>query len=492
MSEKSVFVVTFPLITEPWQEDVLNKRINMCHRIYNQCVKKTRNKYKEMAKTRKFRAIRQELKEIREAKAEGEKKKTPREKELYTQLNQMYKDNGFTEFSMMSLAREQARDAGYKKNIDSTAASKVGKRLWTAWDKFLFGDGTEVHFSRYYDYNSVEGSYNTCGIRLLYTDKGNWKGNRWAVVWNKVYIPIRVSEDNMYEQEALRNEIAYNRIIRKVSNGKQRFYVQTIFRGTPPRKRDKKTGDFIHTLGHGRVGLYITLTKLTAVTDEGVKVYPLADGVEPIEDKIAEVQRKMDSSRRATNPDNYNEDGTIKKQGNKKVIWIRSNHYERLRTELKSLQTKQADVRKYEHECLANKILSLGDDFVINKQDFKSLQQRKEKTEYKEDGTQKSKKQFGTVIKNHAPSEFVQILNRKLESNGNVLHVVDVNELGINKFNHSTGDYDDRDSKAKTVKIEGQEIDKYTYMAFLLQNLTPDYSSIDRGQCSEKFMSIVS
>ena len=33
----------------------------------------------------------------------------------------------------------------------------------------------------------------------------------------------------------------------------------------------------------------------------------------------------MDRSRRATNPDNYNEDGTVKKQGNKKAKWNKSN-----------------------------------------------------------------------------------------------------------------------------------------------------------------------
>lgn len=55
-----------------------------------------------------------------------------------------------------------------------------------------------------------------------------------------------------------------------------------------------------------------------------------------------------------------------------------------------------------------------------------------------------------------------------------------------------TSDCEDRNNKTKIMKIEGQEIDKYTYMAFLLQNLTPDYKSIDQEQCCEKFMSIVS
>jgi hypothetical protein len=56
--------------------------------------------------------------------------------------------------------------------------------------------------------------------------------------------------------------------------------------------------------------------------------------------------RKLDRSRRSNNPDNYNEDGTIKKQGNKKVIWIKSNHYIETQNQLKELYRKQADIRE--------------------------------------------------------------------------------------------------------------------------------------------------
>lgn len=54
----------------------------------------------------------------------------------------------------------------------------------------------------------------------------------------------------------------------------------------------------------------------------------------------------MDRSRRVTNRNNYNEDRTIKKQGNKKVAWIKSNHYMKYQNELKEFYRKQADIRK--------------------------------------------------------------------------------------------------------------------------------------------------
>ena len=56
-----------------------------------------------------------------------------------------------------------------------------------------------------------------------------------------------------------------------------------------------------------------------AVSSESdVKILELADKVQNIENQKRLLLRKMDRSKRATNPNNFNEDGTIKKQGNKK------------------------------------------------------------------------------------------------------------------------------------------------------------------------------
>lgn len=75
----------------------------------------------------------------------------------------------------------------------------------------------------------------------------------------------------------------------------------------------------------------------------------------------------MDRSRRVTNRNNYYEDRTIKKQGNKKVAWIKSNHYMKYQNELKEFYRKQADIRKYQHECLANYMISLGNKVYVEK-----------------------------------------------------------------------------------------------------------------------------
>ena len=122
----------------------------------------------------------------------------------------------------------------------------------------------------------------------------------------------------------------------------------------------EKMGGIILAIGDIIVGIDIGTSTVSISSQSDVKIFELADRVQNIENQKLKFLRKMDRSRRATNPDHYNENGTIKKQGNKKVVWNQSNHYIKYQKELKELYRKQLDIRKYQHECLANYIIFLG------------------------------------------------------------------------------------------------------------------------------------
>ena len=51
------FIVEFPLKTEKYQEDILNKRFEIGRKIYNSLVNVTQKRYKEMIKTKKYRTL---------------------------------------------------------------------------------------------------------------------------------------------------------------------------------------------------------------------------------------------------------------------------------------------------------------------------------------------------------------------------------------------------------------------------------------------------
>lgn len=71
-----------------------------------------------------------------------------------------------------------------------------------------------------------------------------------------------------------------------------------------------------HPSGTGKVGLDIGPSTIAIVSHQDVKLLELADRVHDIEKQKQLLLRKMDRSRRATNIDNYNKDGTIKKSKN--------------------------------------------------------------------------------------------------------------------------------------------------------------------------------
>lgn len=385
------FIVQFPLRTEKYQEDILNKRFEIGRKIYNSLVTVSQKRYKEMIKMRKYRNLMSML--------TGNKKS---DKPILKQIDQIRKEYGLTEYSLHADVKEMQKH--FKKNVDSFTAQKIATTLWKSYDKLFYGNGKRVYYKKYGDMNSLEGKSNSTGIRLV--DE--------HLIWNGLNIPVVIDWNNPYEYQAMQSEISYCRIITKFVRNKYKFYVQVVFKGTPPTKFNKETGEIKHSLGEGDVGLDIGTSTIAISSNTDVKLLILADKVQNIEDEKRRLSRKMERSRRATNPENYNEDGTIKKQGSKKVIWNKSNHYVKYQNQLKELYRKQADVRKYQHECLANYIVSLGRNIYIEQMNFAGLQKKAAKTEKNDSGKFKRKKRFGKSLANRAPAMLMTIINRKL------------------------------------------------------------------------------
>ena len=110
--------------------------------------------------------------------------------------------------------------------------------------------------------------------------------------------------------------------------------------------------------------------------------------------------------------------------------------------QLKELYRKQTTVRKYQHECLANTILSMGDTFYVEEMNITALTKRAKKTELSEKaGKIKKKKCFGKSIGNRAPVMLLTILDRKLHYYGKELIKMNTWEAKASQYNHYTGEY---------------------------------------------------
>lgn len=458
------FVVEFPLKTEKYQEDILNKRFEIGRQIYNSLVNVTQKRYKEMIKTKKYRNLISLL--------TGNKKT---DKEFWKQINDIRKQYGMSEYSFHEDVKMMQKH--FKDNIDSFTSQKIATTLWKSYEKLFFGNGKRVYFKRYGELNSLEGKSNKTGIRLINN----------ILIWNGLKIPVSIDYNNYYEYQAMQCEICYNRIVRKYVRNKYKFYVQIVFKGISPVKVDTKTGEIKHCIGDGDVGLDIGTRTVAISSQTDVKILELADRVQNIENQKRKLLRKMDRSICATNPNNYNEDGTIKKQGNKKVIWNKSNHYIKYQNELKEVYRKQADIRKYQHECLANYIVSLGNKVYVEKMNFAGLQKRAKNTEKNDKGKFKRKKRFGKSLANKAPSMLLNIINRKLNYFGKKLIEIDTFEAKASQFNHFDGTYTKKSLSQRWNDFNGIKIQRDLYSAFLIMNIADDLKNFDISKCNERF-----
>lgn len=458
------FIIEFPLKTEIYQENILNKRFEIGRHIYNSLVNVTQKRYKEMIKTKKYRNLLSSL--------TGNKNS---DKEIWKQIDDIRKQYGMSEYSFHEDVKQMQKH--FKSNIDSFTTQKIASQLWKSYDKLFYGNGKKVYYKKYGEFNSLEGKSNSTGIRF--------KDD--MILWNGLEIPVVVDYDNYYEYQARQSKICYNRIMRKYVRNKYKYYVQIVFKGNPPVKVNTETGEIKHTIGNGDVGLDIGTRTIAISSQSDVKILELADKVQNIENKKQKLLRKMDSSRRATNPDNYNEDGTIKKQGNKKVIWNKSNHYIKYQNELKELYRKQSDIRKYQHECLANYIVSLGNKVYVEKMNFAGLQKRAKNTEKNDKGKFKRKKRFGKSLANKAPSMLLTIIDRKLGYYDEKLIEINTFEAKASQFNHFDGTYTKKSLSQRWNDFNGIKIQRDLYSAFLIMNISNDLKSFEVNKCNKRF-----
>ena len=162
----------------------------------------------------------------------------------------------------------------------------------------------------------------------------------------------------------------------------------------------------------------------------------------------------MDRSRRISNPNKYNEDGTINRSN--RDPWKYSKNYVKMRRLLKSLYRKKHAYIVDSHRELCNKLLSIARYFPVEKMHFQALQKKaketrrqEKKTEVKQkDGTvkviqkYKRKKRFGRSINRRAPARFLLELKRKAEAVGGVYAEVDTKEFKASQYNHVTDTYE--------------------------------------------------
>lgn len=469
------YVLTLKLDTNNRDESILDKRFEICRKLYNSILGLGLKRFKAVTELKVYRKLRKELAELNKSyyKDENSKKSKLNEKlrkEKYKELTTFLGEYGINEYSLINEMTPMYKS--FNKNIDNKTAQALASRAWKALDKLIYSNAERVNFIKFDELYSVEGKWNASGI--TYRDG--------VIKWNKLNLPVIIKNNDVYAQKAIQDRIKYCRIVRKMIRGKYKFYVQLVMEGFPPVKVTKD-GEIKRNIGLGSVGIDIGTRTIAFSSQYDVKLLELCPEVENIQKIKTRLSRKLDRQRRSNNSNNYNEDGTIKR--GIKLEWIKSNKYIKTQNELKDIQRKQADIRKQSHEKLANYIISLGDRILVETMQFQGLQKRSKKTTKNKQGKFNKKKRFGKSLSNKAPSMLIETINRKLKYDGLEILKINTQKVKASQYNHFTGEYNKKELKDRW--NNDIEVQRDIYSSFLIMNVNNDLETINQDKCIETY-----
>lgn len=532
------FVMTLPLDISLNEQDYLYKEFKKCGVIYNQLVSATTKMWHQLRKTRKYREL---MAAIAKATPDSDEQKTlfkQREKMLkeyrfsedafhklvvpyakhyainshiaqavasdvwkawstfffsqgkevhYKRLDDLAAISGKNNFTGIVL-----RPANLTTNNIESAKRKAQKAVEKRYDD-MYGRPDPKDDKKVVLPDEVKPQMEAEIAAAIAKIKPTIGKGNLRIVYGKHEFPVVLrnpkTQTGKYQQEALKCGVKYCRITRKWVKTKWKYYAQLVLEGYPPVKCDSN-GVMRHPVNQGRVGLDIGTQTLAISSNDICDLRVLAPSARAqargLTNEIARTTRAMNRSRRATNPKYYNSDGTIKRlkrqHGQKqKRKWKYSKRYYRLRAKLRNLYRKLADIRKMEHNILANELLQHGNEFIVEDMDYKALQKRSKKTKINaKTGRAHTKKRFGKSLSRCAPAKFITILTNKAVRNGGNVIKVDTFETKASQFDHTDESYTKKKLSERMAHLSsGEVVQRDLYSAFLLEHIDTETLKYD-------------
>lgn len=310
------------------------------------------------------------------------------------------------------------------------------------------------------DLHSIE--FRTAGFKLFDDAIQINKNSKVSVKFPFVF---RSTDEQRYLYAREREKVALVQIIKRVTGtGKRLYYANIVFSGIPYNYA---------TIGplNVQVGIDVGVSKLTAYASNGnMKTFELSIGQE-YKKKLARMNQELEWKRRIGNPQNYNDDGTIKAGV---LTWNYSKAYLRLRDKFKELNYTITQKRKHHINHIVKELMSMGDSFYVENLDFSKMQEKKPLEEKADGSGYKSRKNYGESLLFASPSMVLATLSEKLAYQDIQLIKLSTFDTKLAQINHLTGEYTKVSLAEKYRTIDGIHINRRLYTAFLLSQFDGD------------------
>jgi len=460
----------------------------------NELVSLMRKDYDQLIRTKRYRKLRKLY-----SNTEDKNKR----KILAKQLNEMQSEYNVT----WDFCRKSMILIGKKYGIDAVFALTKAEDIWRGMEKRLYDNGNNIHFSKYGELPCIRAKQINRGIPMsVKDDKIQFKLGK-TVFGIQINDRFQTDEINAVLSYLANPEIIDNKavntliedafcidtyrpcyatLVPKMIRGKYKIYLHLTIEGKAKPKYDKH-GNPRHKYGKGVVGADIGTQTVAYTSDTEVGLKNLSErgnSIQTSERKERLLYRAMDRSRRATNPQNYNEDGTVKKG---KKTWKYSNHYKKLKAKHSELCRINAINRQFAINEDANHLRSLGDTFVTEPKNASKLMKRTKETTVNSKGKFNKKKRFGKSIKNRCPSGFQTTVEKKFKDTGGT-YVEVPNNYRASQYDHTVDDYIKKKLSDRMYKLQdGTEVQRDWYSSFLLYCYDYRIYDIDKEKCVTEF-----
>ncbi|MDO4468013.1 MAG: hypothetical protein Q4C49_13580 [Bacillota bacterium] len=466
----------------------------MARRFSNVLTGHMKTRYEQMSRTKKYRKV----KELYSKACDNKDKKT--KQKLNAELNLLQKQYGLTWDQCRLLHKELYP----KYHLDSIFALTIAENVWKGVETLLFGKAKKLGFKKRGDFPSLRAKQkDRCIVikqdndtlyfehdrklfTILSTDDFQNREISNIIYYLKNSTAINEQALSFYnltgETPADTFRPCYASFVCKRIRGKDRLYVHITIEGYALPKLDQE-GNFKHKQGKGRVGCDVGTQSVAFVSDTVSGLENLAErgsSIKKSERREWLIHRKLDRSRRATNPQNYNEDGTIRK-GRKK--WYRSRHYKKLLYKLREMKRKNSINRHLAINEQVNKLRTLGNIVITESKNASKLAKRAKKTTVNAKGKFNRKKRFGKSIKNRCPGYFQAQLENKFD-----VYIEVPESYKASQYDHTADEYIKKKLSQRMYKLtNGTTVQRDWYSAFLMYCINDSYQDIDKQKVNKIF-----
>ena len=310
--------------------------------------------------------------------------------------------HGFSAYSLHAFAKS-ARVSWLADHLDAVLAQTLATRAYQALNRVCLGQARRVRFkSRGRGLGSIENKRNDTGLRFVL--QRSEAGQQGLLIWQQDQLPALINWHDPVVKHGLDQRIKYARLLQRKASSPMaqgadcqgyRYFVQLVLEGMPYHKPK-------HTVGGDIIGADLGPSSLALVPREAQASLELfCAQLAPDERKIRRLQRQMERQRRMANPDNYDEQGRIKKHGKQRLLWKSSRTYQKIRRRKATRERKLAAHRKSLHGKKVHEIVAMGNTVILEKLSYKAWQKR-----------------YGRSVGLRAPGMFVAHLKRTGAAHG--------------------------------------------------------------------------